>query len=211
VICTLTNCVATDLTLPTPPHTRPETSAGGFFILRASPPPLPARAAASPHSEKAAVRWSARITAAAREGRNTATEKRNNDEASLTSRPRRRPRPSTRDVAQDAADAPSPDTTKNLAAAQENAVAQIQMLAQAHAKRAVRVLRAVMDSTRATPASRVRAAIAMLELGGNKATQPAADDDSVNAPLPETIRHIIVEPEQPDREGVPAAAAAGPL
>src|SRR5205085_8969750 len=110
-----------------------------------------------------------------------------------------------------AADAPSPDTPENRPAVQQNPVAQPQILAKAHAKRAIRVLRAVMNSTRATPASRVRAAIAMLELGGNKATQPAADDDIPAAKRLETIRHIIVRPEHRGSGGVPPAAGAGPL
>jgi len=53
-------------------------------MLRVPSAPFGARGR-QPAVRKAAVRWSARITATAREGRNT-TEKPNNDEAALTAR-----------------------------------------------------------------------------------------------------------------------------
>jgi hypothetical protein len=72
-----------------------------------------------------------------------------------------------------------------------------------------------MDDTKAVPASRLRAALAMLELGGEKPQQPVPDFDSLDttpdAHQLETIRHIIVEPEHTDREGVPPIAGAGAL
>ena len=86
----------------------------------------------------------------------------------------------------------------------------VRELARAHAKDALEVLVAVMKDEEATDATRVTAAIAVLDRGCGK-PPPALDDDADRGPQLETIRQIIVDPGDPDRESIPAASGAGPL
>jgi hypothetical protein len=140
------------------------------------------------------VHWSARITATAREGRNTTTEKRNNDEASLSGHDLTAP------------DAPL-HTMHDVAlerAPPEISPAALRALARAHAAAALEALAEVMSDKKVTASTRVNAATEVLDRGLGKA-MPAADDDPDRAQRLETIRRIIVRPANRDSGGVPPA------
>ena len=135
-----------------------------------------------------------------REGRNTTTEKPNNDEAPLTEHTPTATDPplhTVHDVGPEQASAESPVT--------------IRALARAHTKDAFDVLREVMKDGEVTASTRVTAAIAMLDRAWGKVTTPPPDDDAPDALRLETIRRIIVDPRHSDEPGLHPAVGAGPL
>jgi hypothetical protein len=86
----------------------------------------------------------------------------------------------------------------------------IRALARVHSKAAFQVLIDVMGNAEVTAATRVIAAIAVLDRGCGKPRR-ASDDDAPDPLRLETIRQIIVDPGHPDRESIPAAAETGAL
>jgi hypothetical protein len=147
------------------------------------------------------VRWSARITATAREGRNIATRKRNNDEAPLTEHD-----PAAPDVPLHTVHDVGPEQVSP----EDNPVT-IRALARTHTRDAFEVLREVMMDSEVTGSTRVIAAMAVLDRAWGKVTTPTPADDARDAPQLETIRRIIVDPGHSDEPGLHPAASAGPL
>jgi hypothetical protein len=146
------------------------------------------------------VRWSARITAKTREGRNTTTEKRNNDEVPLSTN------------ALTAPDAPL-HTVHDVAlerAPLEISPAALRALARAHAAAALEALAEVMSDKKVTASTRVNAATEVLDRGLGKA-MPASDDDPDRTKRLETIRRIIVDPGHSDEPGLHPAPGASPV
>jgi len=156
--------------------------------------------AASPHSEKAAVRWSARITATAREGRNTTTEKPDNDEAPLSGNALTDPDAPLHTVHEVGPEQGPPDIN----------AAALRALARAHAAAALEALAEVMSDKKVTASTRVNAATEVLDRGLGKA-MPSPDDDADRSKRLETIRRIIVDPGHSDEPGLHPAAGAGAL
>lgn len=82
----------------------------------------------------------------------------------------------------------------------------IRSLARSHTETALNVLAGIMRQDEAPAAARVAAANSLLDRGWGKPTQPIAGDDNAPAVKLETIVRTIVDPRNPDSEGVPPAA-----
>jgi len=81
-------------------------------------------------------------------------------------------------------------------------LADIRSLARSHTETAINVLVKIMQSKDATPAARVSAANAVLDRGWGKATQPMESGNDGPVGLPQRIERLIVNPENPDGEGI---------
>ena len=81
-------------------------------------------------------------------------------------------------------------------------LADIRLLARSHTKTAINVLVKIMESKDATPAARVSAANAILDRGWGKAAQPSESGNEVPGGPPHRIERLIVNPENPDSEGI---------
>jgi hypothetical protein len=94
-----------------------------------------------------------------------------------------------------------PDAAQPMPPAQQGVPPTLQALAQPHAQAAVNVLRSIMNDKKAVPASRLRAALAILELGDVRAAIPSAEEDQIldsSSAAQQEIRRIIVESEHTD-------------
>lgn len=82
-----------------------------------------------------------------------------------------------------------------------NTLVEIRSLARSHTRTAIRVLVGIMRCKDATPAARVSAANAILDLGWGKATQPLENSGDGALELIHRIERVIVHPERLDSEG----------
>jgi len=85
------------------------------------------------------------------------------------------------------------------------AVAEIRSLARGHTEAALSTLASIMHQEKAPAAARVTAAQALLDRGWGKAVQPLSGDEENPLNIIHTIRRIIADPRNSDRESIPAA------
>jgi hypothetical protein len=88
---------------------------------------------------------------------------------------------------------------------------EIRSIARGHTKQAVDTLVRIMRSKDATHAARVSAANAILDRGWGKPPQSLENGDNGALELIHRIERVIIDPQNPDREDLQAAAPAGPL
>ena len=81
-------------------------------------------------------------------------------------------------------------------------ITEIRSLARSHTRTAINVLVRIMRSKDATAAARVTAANAILDRGWGKATQPLESGDDGALELIHRIERVIVNPENPDSQGL---------
>ncbi len=74
---------------------------------------------------------------------------------------------------------------------------QIKSLARAYTEKAIETLGGIMSQPSSPESARVAAATALLDRGWGKPTQPIAGDETADAIRIDTIRHIIVRPNDP--------------
>jgi hypothetical protein len=76
-------------------------------------------------------------------------------------------------------------------------------LARSHTEAAINVLTGIMNQSAAADSARVAAANSLLDRGWGKAAQPVTGGDDEDSPVRiERIERVIVDPANPDGEGV---------